>query len=58
MTLNERFLAVIEKEMGTDPTMGMLVTMFAGSLQSIPEDELRSHLEMYLKVLQGLLEQS
>lgn len=54
-TLNDRLLALMQKELGSDPTAAMFLGMFSGNIQSIPENELRSSLQKYLKVLQDLL---
>ena len=55
MTLNQRFLALLEREMGSDPTFGMMLTMFSGNLLSIPEEEFRGQMEKYLRMLTELL---
>lgn len=55
MSLNERFLTVVKSELGDDPTMLMMLTMFEGNVLSIPESEFRETLEKYMKALQGVL---
>lgn len=55
MTLNERFLALLEQHLGDDPTASMMLTVFGGNLLSIPEQEFRKQMEKYLNLLQELL---
>lgn len=55
MTVNERFIKLVQTEVGCDPTFEALLMMFQGNILSIPEEEFRATLEKYLKVLQGVL---
>lgn len=55
MTLNERLLARMKEEMGDDPTVMMVMSLFEGNVLSIPEEELRGHIQKYCAVLESLL---
>lgn len=55
LTLNERLLTRMKQEMGDDPTTTMILTMFEGNLLSIPEVELKEHIQRYCSVLTDLL---
>jgi hypothetical protein len=54
-TLNERVVNLLQQELGDDPSVGMFIPMFEGNILSIPEDELRTQIQKYAKVITDLL---